>query len=90
MYKILFTFSCICLFHIITLCQDLNNTPIGPPDEDDKWYSQPWVWIVGALLLTLLLITILRRTKPTRSIADEDRISKVVGTEHNPDKDLDR
>jgi cytochrome bd-type quinol oxidase subunit 2 len=90
MYKLLFTFLCVCLFHTITLCQDLNGTTIGPPDEEEKWYSQPWVWIAGAILLILLLITILKSTKPTRSIADEDRISKVVGTEDKPDTELDR
>ena len=28
--------------------------------DDSQWYTQPWVWIVGAAVFILLLVALLR------------------------------
>ena len=31
--------------------------------DNDNWYAQPWVWIVGAAVFILLLVALLRGNK---------------------------
>jgi hypothetical protein len=38
---------------------DINVT-IDKNKSSNNWYTQPWVWIVGAAIFVLLLVALLR------------------------------
>lgn len=56
-------------------------------DNGSNWYTQPWVWVVGAALFILLLIALLRGGGSDRTVTHTDRVTKVV---KERDADTDR
>jgi hypothetical protein len=46
--------------------------------ETSTWYTEPWVWVVGAALLILLLVALLRGSGRDRVVAG--RTDKVTVT----------
>lgn len=50
--------------------------------ESENWYAAPWVWAVGAVLLILLLMVLLRGNRGTRS-GDNVTVTKTVTRERD-------
>ena len=49
---------------VTTYAQDKKiDVNIGIDKGDSQWYTQPWVWIVGAAVFILLLVAMLRGGK---------------------------
>jgi hypothetical protein len=68
------------LISIYTYAQDSSNTTVSHssasqsssssttiPENTAMWYSSPWVWVVGALLLIVILLTIFRGGSGSKS-----------------------
>ncbi|MFN2457890.1 MAG: hypothetical protein ABR502_06805 [Chitinophagaceae bacterium] len=73
-----------CIATPLIWAQEGNTGPEITGDNEDAWYTQPWIWIAGAVLLILLLIALLRNTKTSRSIVDKNRIDSAVA-DHSAD-----
>lgn len=58
-------------------------------NESGEWYTQPWVWLVGAAVFILLLVALLRGGGSSRSsgTAHTDRVTvtKTVREERDTD-----
>jgi len=49
------------LFSLAAIAQDKKlDVDIDVNKGNDNWYTQPWVWIVGAAVFILLLVALLR------------------------------
>jgi hypothetical protein len=48
------------ILSIVALAQDTKSVDININKNEGNWYTQPWVWIVGAALFILLLVALLR------------------------------
>jgi hypothetical protein len=66
--------------------QDSTVTTILTSDEE-LWYMQPWVWIVGGVALLLILIALFSggRKNKAGSRTDKVIITKTVRTETDVD-----
>ena len=70
-------------------------TPVAPPADDQPWYMQTWAWAVGAVVILLLLVGLLRRRKtvavplPKTSSSLADRFESAAPLEHDGD-DVDQ
>ena len=54
-----------------TKTTDINITT----DAGDSWYTQPWVWIVGAAVFILLLVALLNGSRGRDSVSTTDRVT---------------
>ncbi|HEX8313546.1 MAG TPA: hypothetical protein VF609_01055 [Flavisolibacter sp.] len=41
------------------------NVDINTGTSNDNWYASPWVWVVGAAVLILLLVALTRGNRRT-------------------------
>jgi hypothetical protein len=75
-----------CFFQNAVIAQDSTVTNILTSDED-LWYMQPWVWIVGGIALLLILISLFSggRKNKANSRTDKVIITKTVRTETDVD-----
>jgi len=49
------------LYSLSAIAQDKKvDVDIDVNKGNDNWYTQPWVWIVGAAIFILLLVALLR------------------------------
>jgi len=49
------------LFSIAAFAQEKTNVDIDVnKGSDSNWYTQPWVWVIGAAVFILLLVALLR------------------------------
>ncbi len=48
------------LISLAALAQDQKPEVDISINKHDNWYSQPWIWIVGAAIFILLLVALLR------------------------------
>lgn len=49
------------LFSLAAIAQEKKlDVDIDVDKGNDNWYTQPWVWIVGAAVFILLLVALLR------------------------------
>jgi hypothetical protein len=55
-------------------------------DNTGEWYTQPWVWIVGAAVFILLLIALLRGGgRDTVTTSDRVTVKKTVERDRDSD-----
>jgi hypothetical protein len=55
-------------------------------DNAGDWYTQPWVWIVGAAVFILLLIALLRGGgRDTVTTSDRVTVKKTIETDRDSD-----
>ena len=55
-------------------------------DSSGEWYTQPWVWIVGAAVFILLLIALLRGGgRDTVTTSDRVTVKKTVERDRDSD-----
>jgi hypothetical protein len=52
------------IFPLINFAQD-KKIDIDINKKDSSWYTQSWVWIVGAAVFVLLLVALLRGGRRT-------------------------
>lgn len=50
-------------------------------NDQSNWYTQPWVWIVGAAVFILLLIALLRGGGSSASRTNKVTYTKTVSTD---------
>ena len=61
-----------------TKTTDINITA----DGGGEWYTQPWVWVVGAAVFILLLIALMRGgSKSGTSATDRVTVTKTTNVE---------
>lgn len=63
---------------------DINITS----DTGDTWYTQPWVWIVGAAVFILLLVALLNTGKSRDTVSTSDRVTVKKTVERDTGSDL--
>ena len=94
------TFMMLIFLQTMILAQDSGGSTSGSSEssssstksvsvttETTTWYTEPWVWIVGAALLILLLVALLRGSGGDRAVAS--RTDKVTVTKtHSTDTDI--
>lgn len=54
-------------------------------DSNGEWYTQPWVWIVGAAVFILLLVALLKGGSRDTVTSDRVTVKKTV----ERDRDVD-
>lgn len=87
------------ILQLVTWAQDTTtttsttriSTKITDGGGGDNWYTEPWVWILGAALFTLLLVALLRgnssgRRTDTASTTDKVTVTKTES--RNTDTDV--
>src|SRR4051812_18976215 len=67
-----------------TKTTDVNITS-GPNNE---WYTQPWVWIIGAAIFILLLVALLSGNKGRDTVTSSDRVTVKKTVERDVDPDV--
>lgn len=74
------------LFTGIIYAQDSSRTA-GEIIKENSWYMQPWVWVVGAIAVLLILISLFSRMGNNKNTTRTDRviITKTVRTETDID-----
>ena len=63
-----------------TKTTDINITA----DGGGEWYTQPWVWVVGAAVFILLLVALMRGGRRD-SVTTSDRVTVKKTVERNDD-----
>ena len=53
------------IFPLINFAQDKKIDINIDKKDNNQWYTQPWVWIVGAAVFILLLVALLRGGRRT-------------------------
>lgn len=72
-----------CLLQVIVFAQDSavkstqTNQTTNSTATETTWYVQPWMWIVGGVVLLLLLIALFRG-KSTSTSSDRVTVTKTV------------
>jgi hypothetical protein len=62
MRKTFFSSSLLLLTSMWLQAQDLSSRPgIQASLTDEEWYRSPWIWVVGAAVLILVLVGLSRR-----------------------------
>ncbi len=87
-------FSC---FQLLLLAQDSTSTATSSTTtssntrvsitENGEWYTQPWVWLVGAAVFILLLVALLRGGGNSRNAAHTDRVTVTKTVQEERDTD---
>lgn len=57
-------------------------------DGADTWYTQPWVWIVGAAVFILLLIALLNSGRGRDTVSTSDRVTVKKTIERDSGTDV--
>ncbi|MEJ7627117.1 MAG: hypothetical protein WKF35_09650 [Ferruginibacter sp.] len=66
----------------ILFAQDTSYTSTTTLESESLWYSQPWIWILGALVLLLLLFSLFSRSSKNKNVrTDQIIINKTVTSE---------
>jgi len=62
MFKSLFTFLVLLGLQFTLLGQDStrSSTKTSTTTTTTTWYTQPWVWVVGAVVLLIIVIALTR------------------------------
>ena len=63
-YRKLTAFLIAFILPLITLAQEKKlDVDIDINKQEDDWYRQPWVWVVGLAVFILILVAILKSGK---------------------------
>jgi len=82
-----FTLLCVAIVQAAVLAQDAqgggSTTTTVTKSETTTWYTNPWIWVVGAAVFILLLIALLRggSGRQTSSASDRVTVTKTVSRE---------
>ena len=57
-------------------------------NDADAWYTQPWIWIVGAAVFILLLVALLRGSGSKEVVSTSDRVTVKKTVERDRDADI--
>lgn len=77
------------LLTLSTIAQDTTKSVKSMLTNDEElWYMQPWVWVVGGVALLLLLIALFSGKKKPASTNRTDKviITKTIRTETDVDE----
>ena len=56
--------------NLVIFAQEKTEVDINVNKKDSNWYGQPWVWIVGAAVLIIVLVALLRgNSSDTREVS---------------------
>ena len=45
---------------LVNFAQDKKEVDINVNTKGNNWYSQPWVWVVGAAVFIIIIVALLR------------------------------
>jgi len=82
-----FTLLCLAIVQAAVLAQDAQGgggatTTTVTKTETTTWYTNPWVWVIGAAVFILLLVALLRGgSKGSASASDRLTVTKTVTRE---------
>lgn len=75
------------LIQTITWAQDGTNESSSSVTKTTttttEWYTQPWVWVVGAAVLILLLVALLRGNSGGATASRTDRVTVTKTTDRD-------
>lgn len=86
-YKETITILFVFFISLSTIAQDSTKSVKSMLTNDEElWYMQPWVWVVGGVALLLLLIALFsgKKNKSTNR-TDKVIITKTIRTETDVD-----
>jgi formate-dependent nitrite reductase membrane component NrfD len=85
--KRFFTFLLLACLQMQAFAQDTTYSTSTTTASEDLWYMQPWVWVVGGIVLLLLLIALFSGKSKNKNTSRTDKviITKTVRTETDVD-----
>jgi hypothetical protein len=60
-----------------------STTTSSSTQAANDWYTQPWVWVVGGIILLLIIIALSRGGRSSRGTTDRVTYTKRVTKEDN-------
>ena len=88
--KTILTFLAVAFFQTIILAQDDGSSASGTSSttktvsvtsQSNEWYTSPLVWVIGAAVLILLLVALLRgRSDGSTTASRTDRVTVTKTT----------
>ena len=78
------TLLCLVVFQAALLAQDAqpgssSTTTVTKHEITTYWYTNPWVWVIGAAVFILLLVALLKgSSKSGSSTSDRVTVTKTV------------
>ncbi len=77
-------FTCL---NLIGWAQDSTRTTVHTTTtEHTEWYTAPWVWVVGGIIVVVLLIALInsgRGSSRTTTVSDTGAGTRTVTTEND-------
>jgi hypothetical protein len=58
-----------------------KSTTSSSSSMSETWYTEPWVWIVGALVFILLLVALTRGGRSSRDVHRTTTVKRDVSTD---------
>lgn len=68
-----------CVGQLAALAQDTITTSTTRTVTSTSWYTQPWIWIVGGVLLLVVVIALMRGST-TRVTTEKTTVIKDSGS----------
>ena len=87
-YKSLSTFVMLLVIQTLSWAQDSGgnaSTSVtkSTTTTSSTWYAEPWVWVVGAAVLILLLVALFRGNSSSAGRTDKEVVTKTTSTDTN-------
>jgi hypothetical protein len=84
-FKYSFWLFLLTLTNILAWAQDstitATTTTATASTEQQTWYAEPWVWVVGGAILILLIVALTRGNSSSNGRTDKVTVTKTTSSE---------
>lgn len=92
--KLILTAVALSLINTLVLAQDSSSSSSSVTSSSttvtttETWYAQPWVWIVGAAILIIIIVALTRGNGGNDGTRGNGRVDKVTYTKKVSREDI--